>query len=86
MRTVQKIKTALFEQQGLIEYDGEPEDLEEWLDAVWDKPPGATLDLITEWEGYTKILRLVDVDGSYIYYLVPAPPTAAQLCAKVVLQ
>lgn len=70
MFTVQKIRTAPFVQLGLIEYDGPPEDLGEWLEALDDEPYIAETGLIG-WGNYGRVVWLYDVDGSRICYLVP---------------
>lgn len=70
MFTVQKIGTTLYERQRLIEYDGPPEALGDWLEAMDDEP--AIVETGLRGLGcYTRLVCLLDVDDTPIYYLVP---------------
>jgi len=69
MLTVQKIKSAAWERQGLVEYDDQPEDLCVWVATIDDV--SIVIDAIMGWDGYTHLVKLTDVDGGRLYYLVP---------------
>jgi hypothetical protein len=64
--TVQKIQTTAYERQGLIEYEGTPEDLAEWLEAVGGQAVVVASGLLG-WGDYKHVVRLADVDGGRLY-------------------
>lgn len=70
MATVQKIRTGAYTRQGIIEFDGPPEDLGKWLEAGGGVAT-KVVDGLLGWGEYKQVVRLLDVDGSCLYYLVP---------------
>jgi hypothetical protein len=71
---VQMIATRPYEDQGLVEYAGDPVDAQEWLDAVADGYDATVMFRgVRGWEDYSATIRLVDIDypdASATYYLV----------------
>ena len=67
---VQMIQRGPWEDQGLVEYAGEPEELQEWLDHIIDVYQYADVTRgVQGWGDATAILRLED-DACVVYYLV----------------
>lgn len=59
--------------EGYIEYRGDGEDAEEWLDSLADYTPELDSDGITGWGEYTHLVRLIPDNGDpALYYLAPA--------------
>ena len=70
VEVVQLIQRGPWEDQGLVEYAGEPEELQEWLDHIIDVYPYADVTRgVQGWGDATAILRLED-DACVVYYLV----------------
>jgi hypothetical protein len=69
--TVQMIDPAKAA-EGYIEYRGDAEDLDEWLDATSDCTPTIESSNILGWNEYTHMVRLApdDADMPALYYLV----------------
>jgi hypothetical protein len=74
VEVVQLIQRGPWEDQGLVEYAGEPEELQEWIDCIRG---GYRVSLVSTrvqgWGDYTAIVRLEDMDyigAPGIYYLV----------------
>ena len=71
---VQMIKARPYEDQGLVEYAGDPEELDEWIDCTRDDYRASLVSTrVQGWGDYTAIVRLEDVDyigDPGIYYLV----------------
>lgn len=72
---VQMIRRGPYEAQDLIEYAGDPEGIEGWLDALVDYDVTAITDGVRGWDDYTHLVRLASIDRPEeppLYYLVPA--------------
>ena len=61
---VQMIKAKPWEDQGLVEYNGEPEDLDEWLDNLERYTAQVESYGIRGWDEYTHIVRLTPDNDS----------------------
>lgn len=68
---VQMIQARPYEDQGLVEYAGDPEELQEWVEAVCDDYHASLASTrVQGWGDYTAIVRLERDDDPTIYYLV----------------
>lgn len=71
---VQMIQARPYEEQGLVEYAGDPEELQEWVEAVRDEYHASLVSTrVQGWGDATAIVRLDYVDhigDPAIYYLV----------------
>ena len=69
---VQMIQARPYEDQGLVEYAGEPEESQEWIEAVRDDYHVSLVShQIMGWEDYTALVKLQPNDDlPALYYLV----------------
>lgn len=70
MKTIQLIKTRPYEEQGLIDFDGEPEPLACLYAPYIDKVEFVERGL-KGWGEYTRVAWVTDDYGHGYYYLVP---------------
>lgn len=83
--TVQMIQTRPYEDQGLVEYAGTPEALEEWIDSVCDDYHVSLVSTrVQGWGDYTAIVRLERDDDPTLYYLVNPAALRAMLDADMI--
>jgi len=67
---VQCIKSGPYEDQGFVEYAGDPDELGEWIDFADDYRVSLVSTLVMGWGDATAIVRLERDDDPTIYYLV----------------
>jgi len=85
---VQAIKAGPYEDQGLVEYAGEPDELETWVDAMRDDYHATLISCrVMGWGDAITIVRLEpidDPDGRSFYYLVNPVALRAMLDADMI--
>ena len=82
---VQMIQRGPWEDQGLVEYAGTPEALEEWIDSTRDDYHVSLVSTrVQGWGDATAIVRLERDDDPALYYLVNAAALRAMLDADMI--
>lgn len=82
---VQMIQARPYEDQGLVEYAGDPEELQEWVEAVRDDYHVALASTrVMGWDDYTAIVRLERDGDPALYYLVHPTALRAMLDADMI--
>ncbi len=82
---VQMIRTHPYEDQGLVEYAGTPEALEEWIDSVCDDYHVSLVSTrVQGWGDYTAIVRLERDGDPDLYYLFNRAALRAMLAADMI--
>ena len=82
---VQMIQTRPYEDQGLVEYAGEGEELSEWIDATrYDYHVSLVSTRVMGWGDATAIVRLERDDDPALYYLVNPVALRAMLDADMI--
>lgn len=82
---VQMIQAHPYEDQGLVEYAGDPEELQEWIDSVRDEYHASLVSTrVQGWGDATAIVRLERDDDPAIYYLVNPAALRAMLDADMI--
>ena len=79
------IQTRPYEDQGLVEYAGGPEELEEWIEATRDDYHVALVSTgVKGWGDATAIVRLERDNDPSLYYLVNSAALRAMLDADMI--
>jgi len=76
---VQMIDARHYEGQGLVQYAGDSEGVEAWLDSLCDYDTTLMSDNVMGWDQYTHVVKLASIvypEDPPLYYLVP--PTVAE--------
>lgn len=82
---VQMIRTRPFEEQGLVEYAGWPEEMQEWIDSIRDDYHVALASTSVQgWGDATAIVRLERDGDPALYYLVNPAALRAMLDADMI--
>ena len=82
---VQMIKARPYEDQGLVEYAGDPEELDEWIDSVCDDYHFSLISArVQGWGAYTAIVRMERDGDPDLYYLFNPAALRAMLDADMI--